>query len=82
MNIRRQAMLFAALMLATPTFAERAAAQDWPTRPLTMVVPFAAGGPTDVLGRVVAAQLSEVVGKPVIVKNVPGAGGMNGSNSV
>jgi tripartite-type tricarboxylate transporter receptor subunit TctC len=82
MNMRRQAMLFAALILATPTFAEKAAAQDWPTQPLTMVVPFAAGGPTDVLGRIVAAQLSEVVGKPVIVKNVPGAGGMNGSNSV
>jgi len=75
-------MLVAALMLATPTFAERVAAQDWPAQPLTMVVPFAAGGPTDTLGRILAAQLSEVLGKPVVVKNVPGAGGMAGSNSV
>jgi tripartite-type tricarboxylate transporter receptor subunit TctC len=77
-----QATLVAALILATPTFAGRVAAQDWPTQPLTMVVPFAAGGPTDVLGRVLAAQLSEILGKPVVVKNVPGAGGMTGSNSV
>jgi tripartite-type tricarboxylate transporter receptor subunit TctC len=56
------------------------AAQDaWPSRPLTMVVPFAAGGPVDVLGRMVAQYLGEVVGKQVIVENVTGAGGMTGS---
>jgi tripartite-type tricarboxylate transporter receptor subunit TctC len=56
-----------------------AAAQDWPTRPLTMVVPFAAGGPLDVLGRLFAQQLGEVVGRQVIIDNVPGGGGMIGS---
>jgi len=54
------------------------AAQDWPSRPVTMMVPFAAGGPVDVLGRILAQYLGEVIGKQVIVDNVPG-GGMSGS---
>ena len=82
MKMRRQAALVAALMLATPAFAGRVGAQDWPSRPLTMVVPFAAGGPTDVLGRFLAAQLREVLGQQVVVKNVTGAGGMIGSYQV
>ena len=57
-------------------------AQDFPTRPMTMIIPFAAGGPTDVLGRVVAARMSEILGQQVVVENVGGAGGMNGSNRV
>jgi tripartite-type tricarboxylate transporter receptor subunit TctC len=80
--MRKQAMLIATLMVVTSIFSERVTAQDWPARPLTMVVPFAAGGPTDVLGRILAAQLSDVLGKPVVVKDVAGAGGMTGSNSV
>jgi tripartite-type tricarboxylate transporter receptor subunit TctC len=81
-TMRKQAMLIATIMVVTSIFSERVTAQDWPARPLMMVVPFAAGGPTDVLGRILAAQLSEVLGEPVVVKNVPGAGGMTGSNSV
>src|SRR5262249_45901214 len=52
---------------------------DWPARPVTMVVPFAAGGPVDVLGRILAQYLGEAIGKQVIVDNVPGGGGMSGS---
>src|SRR5262245_63082636 len=59
-----------------------AAAQSWPSRPLTMVVPFAAGGGTDVLGRIVGRRLSEVLGQQVIIENVGGAGGMVGSARV
>ena len=59
-----------------------AAAQNWPSRPLTMVVPFAAGGGTDVLGRIVGRRLSEILGQQVIVENVGGAGGMVGSARV
>jgi tripartite-type tricarboxylate transporter receptor subunit TctC len=59
-----------------------AAAQVWPNRPLTMVVPFAAGGGTDVLGRIVGRRLSEVLGQQVIIENVGGAGGMVGSARV
>jgi tripartite-type tricarboxylate transporter receptor subunit TctC len=58
------------------------AAENWPTRPLTMVVPFAAGGGTDVLGRIVGRRLSEVLGQQVIIENVGGAGGMVGSARV
>ena len=66
------------LILVVCTVAARA--QDpWPNRPLTMVVPFAAGGPVDVLGRMLAQNLSEVVGRQVLVENVTGAGGMTGA---
>ncbi|HVZ52370.1 MAG TPA: tripartite tricarboxylate transporter substrate-binding protein [Pseudolabrys sp.] len=58
--------------------AGSAAAQNYPTRPLTMVIPFAAGGPTDVLGRVIAQRMGEVLGQTVVVENVGGAGGMTG----
>jgi tripartite-type tricarboxylate transporter receptor subunit TctC len=59
-----------------------AAAQTYPNRPVTMVIPFAAGGPTDVLGRVIAARMSEVLGQQVIVENIGGAGGQTGSKRV
>jgi tripartite-type tricarboxylate transporter receptor subunit TctC len=47
-----------------------------------MVIPFAAGGPTDLLGRVIAARMGEILGQTVVVENVGGAGGMNGSKRV
>jgi tripartite-type tricarboxylate transporter receptor subunit TctC len=56
-----------------------AAAQAWPTQPIIMVVPFAAGGPTDIVGRVIAARLSEILGQQVVVENITGAGGMTGA---
>jgi tripartite-type tricarboxylate transporter receptor subunit TctC len=56
-----------------------ASAQDWPTRPVTMIVPFAAGGTTDVLGRIMALRIGEILGQPVVIENVGGAGGMTGS---
>lgn len=62
--------------------ASAAAAQDWPTRPITMVIPFAAGGPTDVLGRIMAERMSQILGQQVIVENVGGAGGMTGTQRV
>ena len=59
-----------------------AAAQNWPERPVTMVVPFAAGGGTDLLGRIIAKRLAEVLGQQIVVENVGGAGGMIGSARV
>jgi tripartite-type tricarboxylate transporter receptor subunit TctC len=57
-------------------------AQSWPTRPVTMVVPFAAGSASDTVGRILAARLSEIFGQQVIVENVGGAGGMTGAARV
>ena len=76
----RKLMLVAALALTSLTGA--ASAQSFPAHPVTMVIPFAAGGPTDVLGRVIAARMSELLGQNVIVENVGGAGGMTGSSRV
>jgi tripartite-type tricarboxylate transporter receptor subunit TctC len=69
----------AGILLATAVVA---AGDDWPTRPLTMVVPFAAGGPADAVGRIVAARLSEVLGQEVVVENIGGGGGMLGGARV
>jgi tripartite-type tricarboxylate transporter receptor subunit TctC len=57
-------------------------AQDWPTRAVTMIVPYAAGGPVDTIGRILAAQLSENLGQQVVVENAGGAGGMTGAARV
>jgi tripartite-type tricarboxylate transporter receptor subunit TctC len=57
-------------------------AETWPTRPVTMVVPFAAGGPTDVVGRIMAQALGDILKQQVIVENVGGAGGMVGAQRV
>src|SRR5438445_13288347 len=74
-NIKIVAATAAALIGA----ANSATAQDWPTRPLTMVVPFAAGSSSDILGRILGPHLTERLGRPVIIENVGGAGGMTGA---
>jgi tripartite-type tricarboxylate transporter receptor subunit TctC len=71
--LARSLTLLAAMMTAGLPFAA-ALAQDWPTRPVTMVVPFAAGGGADLLGRIIAPGMSEFLGEQVIVENVGGAG--------
>jgi tripartite-type tricarboxylate transporter receptor subunit TctC len=57
-------------------------AQDWPARPVTMIVPYAAGGPVDTVGRIMAQGLSEVLGQQVVIENIGGAGGMTGAARV
>ena len=66
-----------ASLLAAPTHAE-----TWPTRPVTMVVPFAAGGPMDVVARILQSTLSDALQQQVIIENVGGAGGMTGTAKV
>jgi tripartite-type tricarboxylate transporter receptor subunit TctC len=67
----------AALLLAC--CAGPVGAQDWPTRTITMVVPFPAGGPIDVVGRILAPPMSELLGQQIIIENIGGAGGSTGS---
>lgn len=73
----RAACLLAALALVAP-----AAAQDYPSRPPTIVVPFAAGGPFDIIGREVAEALTARLGRQPVVENRPGAGGVTGAKYV
>jgi tripartite-type tricarboxylate transporter receptor subunit TctC len=58
--------------------ATGAQAQNYPTRPVTMIVPFAAGGPTDVIARIVSDHMSRTLGQQIVVENVAGAGGTTG----
>ena len=74
----RTPLMLLALAAHLP-FVAAASAQEWPSRPLSMVVPFAAGGGADLLGRILASPLSELLGQPVTVENVGGGGGMTGS---
>jgi tripartite-type tricarboxylate transporter receptor subunit TctC len=74
--------LFITALAALLALTAGAAAQTYPSRPITMVIPFAAGGPTDVLGRVVGARMSEILGQQVVIENVGGGGGQTGSRRV
>src|SRR3954453_1486534 len=78
MSPTRMIVALAALMVATA----QSAAQNWPTRPITMVVAFAAGSGDDVFARIVAPRLSELLGQQVIIENVGGSGGMAGTSRV
>ena len=77
-------MKFKNLVLAAAAFAVSSivGAQTYPTKPVTMIVPFAAGGPTDTVARTVAAVMSKSLGQTVIVENVGGAGGTIGVGRV
>jgi len=70
------------LSLLLMAVAFPAGAQDYPSRPITMVVPFAAGGPGDVIGRLLANAMGNTLGQRIIVENVGGAGGTIGTNRV
>lgn len=80
-RIRRR--LLQAAALAPLAFAGMAVAQQaWPTKPISLVVPFAAGGTTDVLARALADRLSQSLGQPVVVESKPGAGATIGADYV
>jgi tripartite-type tricarboxylate transporter receptor subunit TctC len=75
---RRKFLRLAAASAALPTTARIAWAQAYPTRPITMIVPFAAGAAIDTIGRIVAERMRRPLGQPVIVENVSGADGSIG----
>ena len=76
MNIKKT-VLVAFGLAASVTGAQ---AQDWPSRPITMIVPYNPGGTTDILARLAAEAIAQAVGQPVIVENKPGAGGVVGAS--
>jgi tripartite-type tricarboxylate transporter receptor subunit TctC len=76
---RRQFLRWAGAAAALPPWLRGAGAQAWPSRAITLIVPFAAGGATDVSARLVAEHMSRTLGRQVVIQNVPGAGGTVGS---
>lgn len=73
--MKRILVAFAAL---AALWGGSASAQNYPTRPITMIVPFAAGGPTDIIARIVGENMSKTLGQQIVVENVVGAGGTTG----
>ncbi|TCK30585.1 tripartite-type tricarboxylate transporter receptor subunit TctC [Ancylobacter aquaticus] len=71
-----------ASLLVAPLAVGTAAAQEFPTRPVTLVIPFSAGGSTDLVGRLIAERMSAELGQPVVVENKGGAGGNLGAAQV
>jgi tripartite-type tricarboxylate transporter receptor subunit TctC len=69
-------------VLAAASLALCAAAQSYPAKPITMIVPFAAGGPTDTIARMLAERMSRSLGQTIVVENVAGAGGTIANNKV
>ena len=74
----RYRLAILALAALAAGFAQNAAAQSYPNKPITVIVPFAAGGPTDVVTRIVGEHMSRTLGQQLIVENVGGAGGTTG----
>lgn len=79
---RRRFLQWAGAGLALPALPHAARAQGYPTKPITMIVPYAAGGPTDTVGRVVTERMRAELGQPVVAENVAGAGGNIGLGRV
>jgi tripartite-type tricarboxylate transporter receptor subunit TctC len=73
---------FIGALAVVAALASPAAAQDWPARQVNMIVPFAAGGTTDLFGRLLAQHMQKNFDKPFIVENKPGAGGNIGAGLV
>lgn len=77
--MRLRTLILAGAAVLGATAAPLAQAQAWPSRPITIINPYAAGGPTDIVARMLAQRLSESLGQPVVVSNAPGASTMIGA---
>src|SRR5215470_12766954 len=76
---RRQFLHLAAGVAALLAASQPVHAQGYPSRPITMIVPYPAGGGTDVIARIVSEQMSRTLGQPIVIENVAGAGGTTGT---
>jgi tripartite-type tricarboxylate transporter receptor subunit TctC len=76
---RRRFLHLAAAAAALPAVSQAVRAQSYPTRPITLIVPFAAGGGTDVAARIVGEHMARTLSQQIVVQNTPGAGGTTGS---
>ena len=74
---RRHFLQLAAVATLLPS-PKMARADDYPSRPITVIVPFSAGGPLDITGRMIAAKMQQTLGQPIVIENVGGAGGSIG----
>src|ERR1700692_3824729 len=72
---RRQFLSLAGPLAAAPALSRFASALDYPTRPITIIVPFPAGGPVDTLARLLSGPMRVALGQPLVIENVGGAGG-------
>ena len=81
-KLARRRFLQLAGAAALPSMSWNARAQGYPSRPITLIVPFAAGGTFDVMGRIIAVRMSEILGQQVVIENTTGAGGIVGVNRV
>ena len=79
---RRRFLHLASGAVALPAVSRIARAQTYPTRPITMIVPYPAGGPTDAIGRIVAEGMRGKLGQPIVIENVFGAAGTLGTARV
>jgi tripartite-type tricarboxylate transporter receptor subunit TctC len=79
-NTRRQILAIGAAAAAVPTWASSSV--PYPNKPITLTVPFSKGGSTDIVARIIAPTLSQVIGQPVTVKNIAGAGGTVGAQAL
>jgi tripartite-type tricarboxylate transporter receptor subunit TctC len=79
MTITRHFMLGTAIALGAAIGAGTAQAQSFPTRPITVIIPFAGGSASDVVSRIMLDKMSKSLGQPIIIENKPGAGGNNGT---
>jgi tripartite-type tricarboxylate transporter receptor subunit TctC len=80
--VRRKFLHLAVGAAALPALSRIALAQSWPTRPITMIVPFATGGTIDAIGRVLAERMRASLRQPIIIENVSGANGSIGTGRV
>ncbi|MDM0048824.1 tripartite tricarboxylate transporter substrate binding protein [Variovorax sp. J22R115] len=78
----RKWRILAAVLVVATAWANQAAAQGFPTKPLRLVVPYPPGGPSDTTARAVAGGMAAALGQPVVVENKPGAGAIVGSEAV